>query len=101
MAGTRFSPISSAIRIVEPERDAPGNIAAINWPKPMAMAIAHVTCVNAWRSTSRFSTKTKRMPPINNATATGSTSSGSSKPSVSINTPPQPVIKNATSNLAM
>ena len=67
----------------------------------MAMAIAHVTCDNAWRSPRRFSTTTKRMPPINSANATGSTSSGSSKPSVSINTPPQPVMKNATSNLAM
>ncbi len=100
IAGMRRSPMSSAMRIVAPERDVPGNTAASNWPKPTAIAIAQVTSAKFARSPIFFSTTTNSTPPTSSATATGSTVSGNSKPSLSMSSPPAPVMTNATSSLA-
>ena len=54
MAGTRLKPIKSAIKIVDPEREAPGKTAAKSCPKPMAIAIFHVTLSNLERFCTRF-----------------------------------------------
>ena len=39
VAAGRLNPSARAIRMVVPERDAPGKIAATSWPSPTAMTI--------------------------------------------------------------
>ena len=100
VAAGRAKPSSRQSRMVVPERDAPGKIAATTWPSPTAIAIVQVTLSVSVLPRSQASTTTNPMPPINKAQATGESSLGNLKPLFSRMKPRPPVSTKASANFA-
>ena len=64
VAAGRFNPSSRHSRMVEPDRDVPGNTAAINWPTPTATTTGQVISSLSFFPRNHHSMATKPMPPI-------------------------------------
>src|ERR1700730_12469913 len=98
-AGRSVIPASMAAKIVAAERDVPGKTAARIWHRPTQIATDQVSWSDFGLGATYVSMTRMATPPTSNATATGTTVSGSLNPILVAATPSPNVISTDTVSL--